>query len=145
MSDCKESTQHHDNNSKGKEKKLESPFVSFKRRTTHQINDDYPILDSFKEIKKENLSSDVWNELENQTAPFEHIFKSSQKAQIALPESLYNTDTQKGKFIVHPPQLLLNISSSSLYRFLSQIPKPRKDYLIRYDKYPDMPSRVPKI
>lgn len=124
-----------------KEKKIEKQFVFSKRRTTF-INGDYSIIDSFNQIKKEKLTSDICDELDTQTAHFEHIFKSTQKTHDNHPQAIYYSHKSKYRC---PPQSIINISSSKSFHFLNQIARPAKDYLVRYDKYPDMPSRICKI
>ena len=77
--------------------------------------------------QNDKFISDLANELDLQTAPFEHVFISHKKT---LNEPM--------------KEELISVNSSINYRFYSKIPKPEANYCIRYGKYTDFPTRIPK-
>lgn len=100
-------------------------ITSKKRKTT--TNSKLQLDNAFSDIQNSKFVLDLANELDLQTAPFDHVFNTQKKTE--------NKSTNNE---------LSKVNSSIEYRFYSKIPKPDSNYLIKSDKYSDMSTKIPK-
>ena len=96
-----------------------------KRKTT--TNSQLRLDNDFSDVSNKKFMNDLANDIEMHTAPFESAFKSQKKNQRTPIKDEY-----------------ANVHSSVEYRFFSKIPKPDSNYSIMSNKYPELPSKIPK-
>jgi hypothetical protein len=62
-----------------------------------------------------------------------------------LTQGVVNVEEENGMNCVNTQNDIEIESSSNMSKFLSKIPKPSSAFSIKYDKYVDMPTKIPKL
>ena len=72
---------------------------------------------------------------------FDNLLRKEQ----VLTQGIVNVEEENGMNCVNEQNDIEIESSSNMSKFLSKIPKPSSAFSIKYDKYVDMPTKIPKL